>query len=81
MDNRGMWVAFAIIGLFIVGVFVAALTYHPSGHRTQIGQMTSPSPAMSDSSAGGSTGQSGQALPMVPPAKHAPLVPAQAPAQ
>jgi hypothetical protein len=61
MDNRGVWVAFAIIGLIIVGVFVVALPFHPSGHATQTSQMTSPSSA-NDSSAGSSLGQRGKAL-------------------
>jgi hypothetical protein len=78
VDNRGVWIAFAIIGFIIVGVFVIALAFHPSGRVTQTGQVTPP-PAMNDSSAGGSTGQSGQALPTVPPAKSAPSAPAQPP--
>jgi hypothetical protein len=73
--DRGMWVAFAIIAVLVVGV--VALTYHPSGHVTQAGQMTSSPPAMNDSSAGTSTGQSGQALPTQTPAKSAPSAPAQ----
>jgi hypothetical protein len=77
--NRNNWYAFAIIGVIIAGV--AALIYLPGVHEIQTGQITSPPPAMDDSSAGGSTGQSGQALPTIPLAKQAPAAPAQAPAQ
>jgi hypothetical protein len=76
--DRGMWVAFAIIAILVVGV--VALTYHPGGQVTQTGQVTQP-PAMNDSSAGSSTGQIGKALPSQTPAKSAPSVPAQPPAQ
>jgi hypothetical protein len=77
--DRGMWVAFAIIAILVVGV--VALTYHPGGHVTQTGQVTSPPPALNDSATGNSAGQSGKALPSQTPAKSAPSAPTQAPAQ
>jgi hypothetical protein len=78
--NRDNWYVFVIGGLIIVGV-VIALAYHPSGRGT--GQKSSqlPPPAMNDSSAGSSTGQSGKALPSQTPAKGSATAPAQAPAQ
>jgi hypothetical protein len=62
---RGTWVAFAVIGLIIIGV-VVALAYHPDGHVTETSQTTSASSAMNDSSAGSSIGQSNKALPSTP---------------
>jgi hypothetical protein len=77
--DRDNWYVFVFIGIIIIGVFVVALAFRPSGHMTQTGQMTSPSSAMSDSSTGSSTGESGKALPTVPPAKNGPSSPAQPP--
>jgi hypothetical protein len=55
--DRGTWVAFAVIGLIIVGAAVA-LGYRPGGDATHTSQMMSPSSTMNDSSAGSSIGPS-----------------------
>jgi hypothetical protein len=64
-----------IIVLIVIGMLVLIF---PGGRVEHTTSLQSP-PAMNDSSAGLSTGQSGQVLPNQTPAKSAPSAPAQPP--
>jgi hypothetical protein len=70
--SRDIWFVFGIIFAMIPIIVVAVIAViYPSGRVTQIELVTSSHspPALIDSSAGGSTGESGQALPAnTPPA-------------
>jgi hypothetical protein len=66
-------------GMIAIVVLVALAVFLPGGPQTS--QMTSPSSAISDSATGSSMGESGQALPTIPPAKGSAAAPVQPPAQ
>jgi hypothetical protein len=69
-----------IIALIVIGIIVLI---SPGGRVEKTGNMTSlqSPPAMNDSNAGSSTGESGRALPAQNPTKVPPSAPVQAPAQ
>jgi hypothetical protein len=73
MPRDDIWLVLVIIALIVIGVVVLI---SPGNHVTT-GQVLQSPPAMSDSSAGSSTGESGKALPTQTPAKSAPSAPVQ----
>jgi hypothetical protein len=73
MPREDIWLVLVIIALIVIGVVVLI---NPGNQATMTGQVESP-PAMNDSSAGSSTGESGKALPTQTPAKSAPSAPVE----